>query len=96
MIKGVVRCKCGKTYGFETSRDTIACNNCKSVVRAKDYEVKEPVVAEEELVVEKSRSYTIGEIPDMVDCPHCKKSFSLMEKYQVEDKPKEPEGAVKR
>ena len=42
MIKGVVRCKCGKTYGFETAHETVACLSCGARVKAKDYGTGEP------------------------------------------------------
>lgn len=42
MRKGVITCKCGQLFGFETAAETVKCPNCKVAFVAAQYEVVEP------------------------------------------------------
>lgn len=41
MIKGVITCKCGQLFGFETEQKSVDCPNCKNEYIAAQYEVIE-------------------------------------------------------
>jgi predicted Zn-ribbon and HTH transcriptional regulator len=49
MIKGVIICKCGQLFGFETAQETVACPSCKMEHVAAQYEIIEPEIVEEAL-----------------------------------------------
>jgi len=47
MIKGVITCKCGQLFGFETAQEKVACPSCKTEYIAAQYEIIEPEIVEE-------------------------------------------------
>lgn len=49
MIKGVITCKCGQLFGFETAQEKVACPSCKTEYVAALYEIIEPEIVEEAL-----------------------------------------------
>ncbi len=39
MIKGIVTCKCGQTFGFETIADNVSCPECDAMFIASAYAI---------------------------------------------------------
>ena len=47
MIKGVITCKCGQLFGFETAQEKVSCPSCGVAFHAADYAEPEVEVTED-------------------------------------------------
>lgn len=43
MLKGTIKCKCGQTFGFQTTLKFVNCPKCEASYAAKDYGTEIPV-----------------------------------------------------
>lgn len=49
MLVGVINCKCGQLFGFESAVSTINCPKCGSTYLTKDYGTEKEIIIEVEV-----------------------------------------------